>query len=226
LADAPLTVVCVLRPGGDFDASWVWALKRACNRHIGVPFEFRCITHVEALTAWRIRPLYDWPKWWSKLDVFRPGIFPGPVLYMDLDTLPVGDMSDIASYRGEFAGISDFYKSRKLGERAPLQSGVMAFTPGPVSWQLWERFVANPEGNMRRYRGDGEWIAAHVPKADRLQSLYPGQLVSYKADAKAGPPEGARLVCGHGRPRFNTSAAGWAHKEWSSLAFAEEKVVL
>jgi hypothetical protein len=86
--------------------------------------------------------------------------------------------------------------------------------------------VANPEGNMRRYRGDGEWIAAHVPKADRLQSLYPGQLVSYKADAKAGPPEGARLVCGHGRPRFNTSAAGWAHKEWSSLAFAEEKVVL
>ena len=219
-----LTVACVLRPGGDFSVEWVWALKRALNRHLPQPFEFRCITPVDSVGQWRIYPVYDWPKWWIKLEVFRPGIFPGPVLYMDLDTLPVGDLSAIASYTGEFAGISDFYKSRN-GKEGPLQSGVMAFTPGPVTWQLWERFVANPEANMRKVRGDGEWIAAHVPKADRLQKLFPGQIVSYKADAKAGPPKNARLVCGHGRPRFNTQAAGWAHREWKSLAYTVQEAV-
>jgi hypothetical protein len=150
------------------------------------------------------------------MGLFEPGLFDGPVLYMDLDTLPVGDLADLAGYRGEFAGISSLLHVRRSGAQAPLQSGVMAWTPGPVTDALWAAWLRDPAGHMRRFRGDGEWIASHVGKAGRLQSLYPGQIVSLKVEAKKGPPPGARLVCGHGRPRLNTAAAGWAHTAWKA----------
>jgi hypothetical protein len=57
----------------------------------------------------------------------------------------------------------------------------------------------------------------------RLQDVFPGQIVSLKrhcnpAKGAKGPPVGARLVCGHGKPRFSERAAGWAHEEWRSIA--------
>lgn len=34
------------------------------------------------------RVLHNWPGWFSKLELFRPGLFMGPVLYLDLDVWP------------------------------------------------------------------------------------------------------------------------------------------
>jgi len=158
---------------------------------------------------------HDWPKWWSKMELFRPGLFSGPVLYVDLDTLPVGDLSQIAGYRGPLAMLSDFYKPSRA------QSGVMAFTPGPVTEGLWEMWIANTAMQIHRYRGDGEWLHAHCGP-DRLQELFPGQIVSLKTHCKPpkakGPPKGARLVCLHGRPRPNSPKAGWAYDLWKERA--------
>jgi hypothetical protein len=208
-----MTIVCVLRLGGDFTREWVYALRRGLNRHVpSDAYEFVCLTNDTLVpNHWR-RPLkYDWPKWWSKLHLFEPGLFDGPVLYVDLDTLPVGDLSDIMSYRGDFAMLNDFYRAKNA------QSGVMAWTPGPVTEKIWDTWMHNPAHHTKRIRGDGEFLHA-ISKPDRLQALYPGQIVSLKVHCKppkaSGPPAGARLVCGHGRPRFNTPAAGWAHREW------------
>ena len=212
-----MTVACVLRMGGDFDPLWVWALKRGLSRWMPAGYEFVCLTDAPGgMGQWGRRLQYGWPKWWSKMELFRPGLFDGPVLYMDLDTLPVGDLSDLAGYTGQFAMISDLLR------KTTLQSGVLAFTPGPLTWRFWEQWSANPAGYMKRYRGDGEWLAVHVPKADRLQNLYPGQIVSLKRDAKKAAPPKARLVCGHGRPRLSDPTAGWAHKAWKSLAVRED----
>src|SRR5690606_28347529 len=98
----------------------------------------------------------------------------------------------------------------------PAQSGVMAFTPGDYTRELWEAFFARHREHVRKFRGDGEWLNAHT-KPDRLQDLFPGQIVSFKVHATKGPPRGARLVCGHGKPRFSDPAAGWAHQAWASL---------
>jgi hypothetical protein len=205
---AVITVACVLRLGGDFSPEWVWALKRAVGRHLHVEHEFRCISDAPAIGMWRIPLAHPWPRWWAKLALFEPGTFTGPVLYMDLDSLPVGDLCDLASYAGPLALLSDLYQPRNP------QSGVMAWTPGPHTDTLWHTWMQNPAGHMRKYRGDGEWIGAHAGKTDRLQTLYPGQIFSLKREAKKGPPPGARLVCGHGKPRLNTPAAGWAHRAW------------
>lgn len=211
-----VTVACVLKSGGVYTPEWVYALKRGLNRHLS-DFEFVCLTDMPLNPPhWRVSLEHAWRGWWSKLELFRPGLFTGPVLYMDLDTLPVGDLSAIASYAGTFAMLSDLFQPKLA------QSGVMAWTPGPISHGVWQRFKADPASAMRRHRGDGEFIRSVVPKADRLQALYPGQIVSLKAHCRPpkvkGPPKGARLVCGHGQPKFNKPAAGWAHVMWKSLA--------
>lgn len=83
-----ITVVCVLRQGGKvgYDASWVNKLQKAAKRHLTIPFQFICLSDCD-VDCNRI-PLSELGNgYWSKLQLFRPGLFSTPVLYLDLDTL-------------------------------------------------------------------------------------------------------------------------------------------
>jgi hypothetical protein len=156
--------------------------------------------------------LHDWPGWWSKVEVFR---LPGLVLYLDLDTLPVGDLSRFGGYRGRLAVLSGFYRPEIVA------SGVMLFEGGPHTAAIYDAFRADPERIMREHRPRSDyWYAKVMHAPDRLQTLYPGALVSYKRHARRGIPDGASLVCGHGRPRFDDPATGWAHALWTKRASA------
>lgn len=189
-------------------------MKRGLSRHL-TNYRFVCLTDDPAVEPyWRVPLQHDFPGWWSKLELFRPGLFSGPVLYLDLDTLITGDLSDIAGYRGPFAIARDFYQPTRG------QSCVMAWTPNAETARIWARFMEDPKGHMRRIKatGDQAFINECLPNAVRLQDLFPDQIVSYKVHAQAGPPDGARLVCGHGEPRFSSPRAGWAHKAWRGLS--------
>lgn len=208
-----ITVACVLRSGGDFSPEWVYALKRGLNEHLP-EHRFICLTDVPAIPNTWARPLrYDWRGWWAKMMLFDPKVFKSgdPVFYMDLDTLIEDDPSDIASYPGELGMI-------KAWRRNIYQSGVMVFRPGEMTRAIWEAWIEDPAHNMRRARGDGEWLNRFLrergTEPDDLRALYPGQIVSYKIHSRDVAPEGARLVLGHGRPRFSSPRAGWAHERW------------
>lgn len=210
-----VTVATVYRTGGIYSREWVWALKRGLNRHMPPGWDFRVLTDDPAVEHyWRTPLIHGWPGWWSKLELFRPGLFRGRVLYLDLDTLPVGDLSEIAAYDGQFAMLSDFYHP----ERA--ESGVMAWD-GDEMVGIYERFLR--EGMAGETR-DGKWIANRF-LSTRLQDVLPGQIASWKVHARDGKPEGARLVCAHGRPKFDSPESGWAHAQWQSLATKSEEVM-
>ena len=214
MSERPI-IACVLRSGGStYDPRWVHALKRQANEQLP-EHEFVCLTDVEAIhPGWRAPMEHAWEGWWSKMELFRPGLFPEGrlVLYFDLDTLLIGPLDFLAGYRGEFGVIRGFYHPVR-------QSGVMAWRPGEISGRMWEEWTADPEKHMSTYRGDGRWLDGHLPRegVDQLLDLFPGRIVSYKVDAREGPPDGARVVCGHGRPRFSSPHAGWAHVHWRRL---------
>lgn len=210
-----MTVACVLRSGGDFTPAHVHALQQGVREHLAADYRFVCLTDMDVPWTCTQPLVRDWPGWWAKVELFRPGRFDGSVLYFDLDTLIVGDVSRLASYAGSFAMLADLYRIRsgkKIGE-----SGVMAWTPGPETEEVYAAFRANPKRMMARYRGDGPFIRDHVAHV-YLQDLFPRQIVSLKADARKGPPEGATVVCLHGRPRPQDPKAGWAHKLWKERA--------
>lgn len=211
-----VTVACVLRSGGDYDASWVRALERGVSEHLPQPHRFVCLSDVPVHCE-RIPLGHGWPGWWSKMNVLALPESYGHVLYMDLDTLPVGDLSDVASYAGDFAMIRNVN-----GRTQDRQSAVMAFRAG--GWYimaLYEAFAQQAESEMGSYPGDGQWLHAHAPEPAVLQDLYPGQIVSAKWDVKyetEGPRGDVRLALGHGPPRFSDPKAGWAHRLWRERA--------
>lgn len=214
-----LTIAIVYRTGGEYDAGWVWAIKRQIEKFFP-GCGFICLTNSTEFPYEWVRPLlYNWRGWWSKFELFRPGLFQGPVLYFDLDTLLVGEeAAELGQYRGELALLGD------LGGHGRPQTGVMAFHPGrgTLAGRVWDLWMRNPDDAMRTIRGDGEWFMYEVLQhktlnPEILQELYPGRIFSFKYHAREGVPEGAGVICGHGMPRFNQEKAGWAHTYWKDL---------
>lgn len=221
-----ITVACVLRSGGVYDAAWVRKLRDGVARHLLSPHRFVCLSDVDvpcervsligndqgpsarAENGWIIHP-----RWWSKTELFRPGIFDGKVLYFDLDTVIIGSLDEIAGYDHQFTGLADF-NSKRFG------SGAMAWS-GDHSY-IWRNF--DPGKHIHHYDmvepakgriGDQAWIEDSISEYETFQSLFPGAFVSYKVDrCQVRPPLGASVVCFHGNPKQNDIDAGWVAEEW------------
>jgi hypothetical protein len=199
-----LTVACVLRPSKDFDGEYVTRLKAGVGEHLKMPHRFVCLSSVE-VPCQRIPLMHNWPGWWSKVELFR---LPPPVLYFDLDTMPVGDLGDIGAHalQSPFTTLRDFYRENGIG------SGMMSWAADGVR-QLYDTFAADPAmwQDRLRTRGDQAFIEENMMGGDRWQDVLPGQVVSYKAHVRAATrrgesgeghaPNGSRVVCFHGKPK-------------------------
>ena len=91
-----INIVCVLRFGGKvgYDASWVEKLHNSVKRNISIPFKFICLSDCE-VPCDRIELDMTDDGFWSKMQLFKPGQFIGPVLYIDLDTVVCNTIDDI-----------------------------------------------------------------------------------------------------------------------------------
>ncbi len=196
-----LTVACVLKSGGIYDATWVERLRDGVARHLHTPYRFVCLSDVD-VPCDRIPLEHNWPGWWSKIELFK---LRGPVLFFDLDTVIVGDLSDIAMRTlplGGLAILEDFYRSDGCG------SGVMSWDSISGSMDVrrfYKMFSNDPDGWMMRIgdRGDQGFIEEQEQRSMiHWQQKLPGQIVSYKVHCRNGIPPNARVICLHGLPKF------------------------
>lgn len=190
-----LTVACVLKSGGVYNADWVAKLRAGFAKHLTIAHRFVCLSDVD-VPCERIPLRHDWPGWFSKIEVLR---LQGPVLYLDLDTAIVGSLDDLAhaATTMRFAMLRDFYRGNGLG------SGVMAWNDDVGS--LYERFLIAPHAWINRCTGGDQHfleLATNGEGVERLQDVLPGQIVSYKIHCRFGIPKDARIVCLHGAPKF------------------------
>lgn len=200
-----LTVASVLKSGGIYDDLWVARLQAMVAKHLPIEHRFVCLTDCW-VPCERIPLEHNWHGWWSKLELFKVR---GPVLFFDLDTAIVGDLSDIAAHavNARFTMLRDFYAPDHCG------SGVMAWGGDPPAG-LYTSFALNPEGAMRKKRarmGDQAFIEETYgkDKIERWQDVVPGQIVSYKVHCNyMGAPDNARVVALHGRPKFRDMPFG------------------
>ncbi len=218
--------ICCIRAGEAFSPDYVLLLKDMIARNLegGFVARFVCFTdrpfELEG-SGIETAPLpADLPGWWSKLALFREGLFPAGdrVLFFDLDTVITGAIDRLAAYKGEFGILQDFY--RPLG----LQSSVMAWEAGKHS-DIWETFK-RAGCPMDDPGGDQAWIERCYSKGrERLQIAFPGMFVSYKQTR--GIPSDAAVVVFHGRPRPHEVTEGWVPKVWKigGLSSSELKAV-
>lgn len=207
LGSAPLTVACVLRRGGlywgvregPFFAKYVRILRDAVAAHLSLPHRFVCLSD-SPVSCDQLGMRDFWPGAWAKLELFRPGLFDGPVLYLDLDTVVLGQLDELAriALDGEFAAVSH--------RQGGLDAAVMA-------WRVDCSFIHRrhawlPEYWRYRHRvvGHRGFIEAALRRAGvawrAIDAALPGAVVDY-ADLAAGGAiaQAARLCVFHGRPR-------------------------
>lgn len=216
-----VTVVCVLRSGGEYRPEHVVALQQGVDRWWPVdwPLRFVCLSD-QPIPDVETRELRSAGKgWWAKMELFAPEHCDlGDMLYIDLDTMIVGDLTAIARV-GQDALLNDFYYERTLA------SGLMYLTPEmrAETWGVWSR---NPSRIMHRFHrpgtramfpdGDGGFLdLLWFGRVKAWQDLVPGHVVSYKVHVRGrggDPPAGARVVCFHGSPR------PWETGRWAEYA--------
>lgn len=204
-----LTVVCVkARPA--YTRQDVERLRDMVDQNLTVPHRFVCLTDdATGLTCNTKKLPWQLHGWWSKLYLHRAGLLEGKVLYLDLDTLIVDNLDFVTEYEGDFAILRDFYRPDGYG------SGVMLWNkPQPHVWKLWfDDPVIHP-------LGDQGIIEMLVPKADRLQDVWPEKFVSFKESCQDGIPKGAAVVCFHGTPKPPDFADDhWVSRIWKRREF-------
>lgn len=209
-----MRIVCVLKTGGDYDAEYVARLRQAVGRHTTIEHDFLCLTDDPAVRGLcSTLPLkHGWPGWWSKIELFRPGLFPGPSLYLDLDTLILGNIDELlkVAERFPFIALRGFNHRFRGPHRMNFASGIMAGDFAAHS-QVYGEFVKDPVGNMALVRenwrhGDQGFIASvlDVNEIPRLQDQLPRHYIVGKRLTRGGaniPPE-ARVLAWSGKPRL------------------------
>lgn len=212
MSSPPVTFATVLRSGGLYGIEYVDALRVGLSLWAPKTSRFVVLTDVAQVGPFAIPLELELPGWWAKLELFRPGVFDGPVVYLDLDTLPVGSLAELAELAASgFRGaLRDFYQPTRM-----IGSGVLVWTPDAETEAFYHRAI---EGLEPRGRADYVFRVL-FGDSGRLQDELPGQIVSLKPrqgpdPKRVGPPPAARLVCGHGRPRLHDPAAGWGFELW------------
>ena len=211
-----ITVACVFW-GDKFSEDYVYNLKSMVERNTTVPHQFVCFSDRELEGIKTVKLISGYQGWWNKMQMFNTDFRLGNrVVYLDLDTLIVGNIDWLLEYDGMFMGIEDL---GAVNEHQPelkgrLQSGVMSWDYR-LNSHLWNRFTSS--GESQRYRGDGEYLNHIVPKYQRdfIQKKYKGKLKSYKYQVYSeGITDDLSIICFHGRPSIpqamtETITTGW-----------------
>lgn len=192
-----VTRVCVLRSGGEFTPRHVqWLAKQVPG--------LVCLTDMAVPGVPVVQMANHWPGWWSKMNLFSKAI-PGDLLYLDLDTVVIGDLAPLEGV-GETTLLDDFYKPGLLA------SGLMYIREEDKA-QVWDAWLEDPNGHRERCQTRERWgdqgFLQDVLTAQTWQQALPGTVVSYKVHCQKQIPHGARVVCFHGNPRPWSAKQSW-----------------
>ncbi len=209
-----LDVICVLRSGGVYDGEWVRKLKDGVARNLTIKHRFRCLSDVDVPDREPLK--HDWPGWWSKIELFAPGVITRRTLYLDLDTVITGSLDAVMDIRPDFAMLRNFWTHDMVG------SGVMWFSGTDVPHKVYEKFVRQPQAYMEHHKRHEEppyigdqafiWdaIAEDIPK---INDHFEG-IKSYKLHSMRRLAPDAKIVCFHGLPRPNEVKHDWMEEHW------------
>jgi hypothetical protein len=224
-----IAFVCV-RMGARYPVEYVTKLRNMVERYSPLPVTyFYCVTdqpeQVPGVTNIAASP--GLPRWWQKMVLFehdwRRGL---RVVYLDLDSVVVNDLTPLLNVGAGFATCANFTRARQhdAGVKItwPCRYGSCVVVLNDCySNATFRRFVAMREDPswMTRYEPYGDQMVMEVldPDAALLQQLMPpGFFLHYKALSffqDAPPPEASIIVFG-GQTKPHNCTVPWVQRAW------------
>lgn len=133
-----INIVCVLRNGGKvgYNPTWVEKLKNSVQRNLTIEHNFICFSDCDVpCNRIPLDPI-DY-GFWSKMQMFKPGIFKDPVLYIDLDTVICQNIDDIIHAVKDQKFVMWYDNDKKV------HSSACMYWNGDYSF-LWELYKSKP----------------------------------------------------------------------------------
>ena len=235
----PIHIVTVWRKSPDFPVSTVVNLYRGCLMAAGdKEIVFHCLTNTpddlpEPIVTHEAEHV-DWHNYWSKIELFKPGLFDKPVIYFDLDTI-VRSLDNMPNFDADGVWMIMDVGSRRRG----WASGIMAWAPDRmapfyhdfVKWRKEQHFPVRGRGRRNRDKcskgafpdkGDQQMMArrrkALGVRFNELQKEM--RICSYKKNISRGgkSPELFDVICFHGKPRPQNCLHPWIKDYYVRLA--------
>lgn len=157
---------CVIHSTG-YDWTYVERLYNMLERNLPSGIRFHVYTeHDRSVPPYMVKHiLEDWPgiagpkkSWWHKLQVFDAQHHEGNLLYFDLDTVVVRDVSWITQLDSNYLwGIRDF-RHLQNPKIHTLNSSVMWWNVKQFEW-VWNQFKKQEITKLlRQYPGDQDYL--------------------------------------------------------------------
>ena len=186
-------------------------MKAAVKYWLKTPHEFVCMTDdpIEGVTCVPFTAP-ELETWWSKVNLFAPGLFPGKNLYLDLDVVLTGPIDPLLQHyhAGKVTAPDDFSYSlrnpkqglgesmqRLLGGEGTINSSVMLWEDD-AGRAVWDDFEYE---KMDEVHGDQNWITQALWPNDKLALLPDGLVSSYKYHYVNGTE--TPIIVFHGNPK-------------------------
>jgi len=201
----------VLRSGGSYTFKDADLLTFQIRQHYRGEQELEIFCLYDKVDdAWRLAncmllPMLhkEWGGWWSKMNLFSPELQPyRPFLYIDLDTVVVGDISSLFYPAGgaTFVGLADFFAPSYMA------SGVMWIPDNQQINDVWNLWITSPTEFMSHFKGDQNFLRKCIHEKLFWQDITPA-ICSFKVQGKNRKwlrqiPDDVFVVCFHGYPKI------------------------
>lgn len=171
-----VTFVCVcVNANVPYGMEYVQKLYKMVKRHYAGPFRFVCFTDdlskCLGLEFRKIKPRVGLAGWWSKLEIFNPEHeLTGRVVYLDLDVLVVGDLSDVAQYPAPLAFVPDGGNFQGRGNLRVVKK----YNSSVITWddrarpKLEKVYRAWSPKVAKRLWGDQDFLAEMLPHEETM----------------------------------------------------------
>jgi len=230
-----IDIVC-FKWGPKFTAEYVNNLYSAIQRNTTIEHRFICYTDDPEGVECETRPfLIDLPVWWYIIGLTNPEHeHNDQLVYMDLDTIITGNIDHILTLDKPFATISDF------GWTSGLQTAYIMWNKS-VRDAVWKHFTTKYKPadypkldcDYTKWGGTNQFLEEcmgvvrinknpkpaiqDAPPVVRLQDVYPGECVSYKAQSLQNTQQlndNIKMVFFHGKPQPHEVDNAWLKEHW------------
>lgn len=206
-----LTVWCVC-VGDKYSTNEILLLKKLVERNLSKKHRFVCITDRSVDGVETLAPPTDYPGWWSKIGLFKPGVATNTSLYLDLDVVITGSLNVLVDHY-KHCTLAMAWNWAKSGHGG-CQSSVMVWR-GNCAHQIYADFdPANahwpPINRPGILWGDQEMITKLRDSGKLLVTQIRKEFIkSYKYHCQDSLPEQCRVVVFHGDPKPGQVTDRW-----------------
>jgi hypothetical protein len=175
--------------GRDFTESDVWRLFNNVSKHMNSDFTFYTLTNDMSayLPGHKIELEYNWPGWWSKMELHRPDLPKGRTLYLDLDTTVVTNIDEVFDVKGNLV----MFNNRMIKKPRPdeswkivyrYQAAIMLFDPGSTV-EFYNMFLKDPQRYIVEYRSEQDLMGEFLPNQPTFPDKWLMKLASLRTKA-------------------------------------------